>query len=189
MSIAAYVRVSTVGQNEDSQRREIKRWLAGNSIEGVSWYVDKSSGDNLNRPAFEKLQADIFMGNIKTVVVWRLDRLSRKIRDGLNVLCDWCDKHLRVVSVSQQIDFNGTTGKVIAAVLLGIGQMEQEARRERQAIGIDAAKARGVHLGRKAGSTKAKPEKAAKLKEKGLTNAEIAAALGVSPRTVSRYLE
>ena len=49
-TVACYVRVSTVGQNEAGQRREIQRWLEGNGISNVRWYVDKSTGDNLDRP-------------------------------------------------------------------------------------------------------------------------------------------
>jgi len=79
------------------------------------------------------------------------------MRDGINVLCDWCDKGLRIVAVSQQIDFNGTMGKMLAAMLLGVAEMEQETRRERQAVGIAAAKAKGVYRGRKQGTTKGKP--------------------------------
>ena len=125
--VACYVRVSTVGQNEAGQRAEIERWLTGNGIDPASvvWFVDKKSGDNLNRPAFEKLQAAVFAGEVGTIVVYKLDRLSRKLREGLNTLCDWCERGLRVVSVTQQIDFNGTVGKMLAAVLLGIAEMNK----------------------------------------------------------------
>ncbi len=189
--IGVYIRVSTVGQNEAGQKREIERWLQGNGMaeEGVRWYVDKCTGDHLKRPAFERLQRDLFHGEIRTVVVWKLDRLSRSIRDGINVLAEWCDRDLRVVSVTQQIDFSGATGKMLAAVLLGVAEMEQETRRERQAAGIAIAKERGVYRGRHTGTTKAKPERAAELRAKGLTHAEIAMALGVSRRTVQRYLQ
>jgi DNA invertase Pin-like site-specific DNA recombinase len=187
--IGIYVRVSGTDQNVAGQKREIQRWLDGNGIENPVWYIDKSSGDNLDRPAFQKLQADIFYGRIKTVVVWKLDRLSRSLRDGINVLADWCDKGLRVVSVTQQIDFNGAVGKMLAAVLLGVAQMEQETRRERQAAGISAAKERGgVYAGRQAGTTAASPQRAAELRRQGLSDGEIAAALHVSRRTVQRYL-
>ena len=47
MTTAAYVRVSTVGQNESGQRRDVRKWLEGNGVDGVKWYVDKSTGDNL----------------------------------------------------------------------------------------------------------------------------------------------
>jgi DNA invertase Pin-like site-specific DNA recombinase len=189
--VAAYVRVSTTGQNEAGQREAIAAWLAGNGVaaKSVRWYIDKGkSGDTLKRPAFDQLQAAVFAGEVGTVVVWRLDRLSRKIRDGMNTLCDWCDKGLRVVSVTQQIDFNGTVGQIIANVLLGVGQMEQEARRERQAVGIAEAKKAGKYRGRKVGTTKAKPKDAAKLKAKGLTIEQIAKSLGVSRNTVFVYL-
>ena len=154
---AAYIRVSTAGQNSAGQRREITRWLKGNGIDDVRWFVDKETGDNLDRKAFQRLQEAIFNGEVKTVVCWKLDRLSRSLRDGINTLCDWCDRGLRVVSVTQQIDFNGTVGKMIASVLFAVAEMEQETRRERQAAGIEAAKERGVYQGRKPGSTKASP--------------------------------
>lgn len=185
---ACYIRVSTVGQNEAGQKREITRWLRGNGIENVRWFVDKATGDNLDRPSFEELQSAIFNGDIEAVVVWKLDRLSRSLRDGINTLADWCDRGLRVVSVTQQLDFNGAVGKLLAAVLLGIGEMEQETRRERQRAGIDAAKAAGVYLGRKAGTTKGKPVRAKALLERGLTHGEIGEAMGISRRTVIRYL-
>ena len=187
-SIACYVRVSTVDQNEASQRREIKRWLEGNGIGDVEWFVDKVTGDTLERPAFERLRGKVFEGEVRCVVVWKLDRLSRKLRDGINVLCDWCDRGVRVVSVTQQIDLSGTVGKMIAAVLLGVAEMEQETRRERQAAGIAVAKREGKYKGRKAGTFKADPDRARKLRDKGLSLAEIGSALGVSRMAVSRYL-
>lgn len=187
--VAIYVRVSTVEQNEASQRAEIERWLHGYGWTGASWYIDKgASGDDLNRPELERLRKDIFAGAISTIIVWKLDRLSRTIRDGLALLCEWCDRGLRVVSVTQQIDVSGTVGKMIAAILLGIAEMEQQDRRERQKVGIRVAKAKGVYDGRRPGSTKAKPAQARDLKALGLNGTEIATAMGVSRRTVARYL-
>jgi len=87
MSMAVYVRVSTAGQNEAGQRREIERWLKGNRIKNAVWYVDRETGDNLDRPEFKRLQEAVFMGEHDAVVVYKLDRLSRTIRDGLAVLC------------------------------------------------------------------------------------------------------
>jgi DNA invertase Pin-like site-specific DNA recombinase len=189
--VAAYVRVSTVEQNEAGQRAAIDSWLAASGIdlELVRWYVDKGkSGDSLERPAFAELAAAIFAGSVGTVVVYKLDRLSRKIADGINTLAAWCDKGIRVVAVTQQIDLSGTVGQIIAAVLLGVGQMEQELRRERQAAGIAVARANGVYKGRKPGTRKAKPERALELRESGLSVSEIAKSLGVSRNTVFVYL-
>lgn len=190
---AIYIRVSTVGQNEAGQRREIGRWLDGNSTDrrNVKWFVDKESGDTLNRTQFEQLQKLIFDGQVKAVVVYKLDRLSRSLADGIKTLCEWCDKGIRVVSVTQQIDFNGAAGKLIASVLFAVAEMEQETRRERQAAGIAAAKERGVYTGRPRGATKAgvDPKRAVTLRDQGLTQEEIAKSLGVSVSSVRRYLK
>jgi DNA invertase Pin-like site-specific DNA recombinase len=189
--IGVYVRVSTVGQNEAGQRAEIERWLRGNAIDAstVRWFVDKGkSGDTLRRPAFERLQAAVFAGEIGTIVTYKLDRLSRSLRDGINTLAGWCEQGIRVVATSQQLDFNGSVGQMVAAVLFAVAQMEQETRRERQRAGIEAARERGVYRGRRLGTTKGNPARAIHLRRKGLTDPEIAQALGISRRTVQRYL-
>lgn len=190
--VAVYVRVSTVEQNEAGQREAIQRWLDGNGIQNPVWFVDKASGTNLNRPAFTKLQAAIFHGEVQTVVVYKLDRLSRTLRDGINTLCDLLDKGIRIVAVSQAMDFSGPTGKMIASVLFAVAEMENELRRERQQEGIKAAKKRGVYqekCGRRKGTFKATPSRASELHKKGLKPAEIAAALKVTRMTVYRYLK
>jgi len=189
MKTAIYIRVSTVGQNEAGQRLEIERWLAGHNVTDVVWYSDKQTGDNLDRPGFEALQEAIFRGEVHTVVVYKLDRLSRKLKDGIALLCDWCDRGLRVVSVTQQIDFAGTVGKMIASVLFAVAEMEQETRRERQHAGIEAARAVGKYKGRKKGSVTVDAGRVMELREQGLKIKEIASALGVSRRTVHRHLK
>jgi DNA invertase Pin-like site-specific DNA recombinase len=190
MRWAIYIRVSSVGQNVAGQRREIQRWLDGNNVPGdqTEWFIDTASGKDLERPAFERLQTAVFNGDVQAIVVWKLDRLSRNLRDGINTLADWCDRGMRVVAVTQQIDFNGALGKMLAAVLLGVAEMERESIRERQAVGIAAAKERGTYKGRRPGATKAKPARAQELRATGLKDHEIATSLGVTKRTVQRYL-
>jgi DNA invertase Pin-like site-specific DNA recombinase len=122
-----------------------------------------------------------FEGAVKTVVVWKLDRLSRRLRDGVNLLADWCERGLKVVVVTQQIELNGAVGRMIAAVLLGLAEIELEYRRERQAAGIEVARKKGVYKGRAKGTTKGRPARVVELKAKGLSAGEIATALGVSP--------
>ena len=168
MHTAIYLRVSTSEQNEAGQRREVNKWLKAQGITDGRYYVDKLSGDTLDRPAFQQLQADIAAGQVRMVVCWKLDRLSRSLRDGINVLTDWCDRGLRVVATSQQIDFHGAVGRLVAGVLLAVAEMEQETRRERQASGIAAVLAdpkarREKYRGRQPGSTSADPERARSL--------------------------
>ena len=135
-----------------------------------------------------QLQKAIFDGTVKTVVVWKLDRLSRRQHEGIGLLATWCEQGVRVVSVTQQIDLNGAVGRMLASVMFGLAEIEQEYRRERQTAGIAVAKRKGVYQGRVKGTTKAQPDRAQRLRDRGLTAPEIATALGVHPRTIFRYL-
>ena len=121
-------------------------------------------------------------------MVWKLDRLSRRLRDGINLLADWCARGVRVVAVTQQIDLSGTVGRMVASVMFGLAEIELEYRRERQTAGIALAKRKGVYKGRRRGTTKAQPARARELLAHGLTVSEIANALAISKRTVFRYL-
>jgi DNA invertase Pin-like site-specific DNA recombinase len=185
--LAIYIRISTTDQNLASQKAEIQKWLDGNANgRDVVWFEDKATGNNLNRPGFKKLEKAIFNGEVDTVVIYKLDRLSRQLREGLNILCDWCDKGLRIVSVTQQIDFNGSVGKMMAAMILGIAEMEQQTRKERQSAGIAVAKKEGKYKGRKSGTTKAKPADIAALEKRGFSKSEIAKQLGIGVSSVYR---
>lgn len=95
---------------------------------------------------------------------------------------------MRIVVVTQQLDLQGALGRLVASVLFGLAEIEQEYRRERQAAGIALAKRNGVYRGRQRGTTKANPTRARALRVHSLTVPEIAKALDVSTRTVFRYL-
>lgn len=99
----------------------------------------------MQRPGLIALKEAIFAGRVKTVVVWKLDRLARSMREGINILTAWCDGGVRVISVTQQIDLSGTVGHLVARVLFAIAEIELQNTKERQAAGIAAAKKRGVY--------------------------------------------
>jgi DNA invertase Pin-like site-specific DNA recombinase len=189
--IACYCRVSTQHQKNDSQRSEIEKWVRNNGLDlsTIRWFEDQESGTSFNRPALKQMQKAIFEGLIQTVIVWKLDRISRRQRDGINLLADWCDQGIRVVSITQQIDLSGAVGRMVASVMFGLAEIEMEYRRERQIAGISVAKQAGVYKGRKKGTTKGQPKRAQDLKKQGLSVEEIANAMDVSKRTVFRYLD
>ena len=188
--IACYCRVSSRRQKTDSQKAEITQWLTSHGVElsAVQWFEDIETGMTMRRSAFEQMQRAIFDGAVNTVVVWKLDRLSRRQHEGITLLADWCARDVRVVVVTQQIDLRGAVGRMVASVLFGLAEIETEYRQERQAAGIAVAKRRGVYRGRQKGTTKARPRRASVLRRQGLTVPEIANALQVSQRTVFRYL-
>jgi DNA invertase Pin-like site-specific DNA recombinase len=133
------------------------------------------------------MQQGIFLGTITPVVVWKLDRISGRQREGVNLLADWCERGVHVVVITQQLDLSGAVGRLVASVLFGLTEIEHEYRRERQAAGIAVAKRPGRYHGRAKGTTKAQPARARILYERGFTVAEIQQALQISRRTVYRY--
>ncbi len=190
MTTAIYLRVSSPkGQKTDSQRAELEAWLKRHHYKSVQWFEDHESATTMQRDAFQRLQAAIFAGKITTVVVWKLDRLARSLKEGVNVLANWCQRGVRIIAITQQIDLSGPVGHLIASLLFGIAEIELQHAKERQAAGIAVAKQRGVYIGRQQGTTKAAPARARALRKQGLTVLEIANALGVKERTVYNYLK
>jgi DNA invertase Pin-like site-specific DNA recombinase len=148
--VACYMRVSAVENDQAKQRREMNRWLKSNRFgpKTVRWYIDKPTNKDLRQPKLEKLKADILEGKVRTVVVWHFDRLALAAREGLRVLVDWCEKSLRIVSVSQQIDIKSADCILIGSVLRGVAEMDEETRRESTRLGLAVARARGREGGR-----------------------------------------
>jgi DNA invertase Pin-like site-specific DNA recombinase len=188
-SIAAYIRVSTYDQKTESQREEISRWLKNHGFdpESIQWFEDKETGKTLPRPAFLDLQRAVFDGKIKTVLVWKLDRLSRQMLDGITTMRIWLNQGIGIVSITQHLDLTGPTGLLTADILFAIAEFQLSTMKENQAAGIAAAKARGVYKGRKKGTRKLKPEKIKELL-KTLTVKQIAKLHDVTERTVYNAL-
>jgi DNA invertase Pin-like site-specific DNA recombinase len=190
--VACYIRVSTVEKTQAKQRREINRWLKSNRINAktVRWYIDKSTDDVLRRPKFDKLQADILDGKVRAIVVWHFDRLCGTTRQGLNVLIDWCHKSLRVVSVGQQIDVKSGDCRMVASVLRGVAEMDEQTRRERTKAGVASARARGHAGGRpKLGADEARVLRTKELqKDHTLSIDDICKRLKISRSTYYRYV-
>ena len=190
--VACYIRVSTVEKTQAKQRREISLWLKSSRInpKAVRWYLDKSTDDVLRRPKFDKLQADVLKGKVRAVVVWHLDRISGTTRGGLNVLIDWCHKSLRVVSVGQQIDVKSRDCGMIASVLRGVVEMDEQTRRDRTKAGLASARARGRAGGRpKVAADDAKVLMAKELqKDTTLSINAICKRLDISRSTYYRYV-
>jgi len=181
VTIAAYVRLSS----EKKDEAEIENWLQYRGIDRyqVEWIGDKEN----DRKRFDKLQQAIESGQVKCVVLWKLDRLSRRLRDTVNILADWANRGLKLVVVSQRLEIDGSEGRKIATLLKGLVEIEQAFRKERQEAGIAVARKKGIYKGRKKGTTKTRPERARQLKESGLSPAAIATELGISKRTIFRH--
>ncbi len=183
--VAVYVRVSTYDQEKgiESQKQALREYLEGHGITGATWYVDRVSGATTKRPEFEKMQKAIFNGHVKTIVCWKLDRISRSFRNGVAILTDWIAKDVRVVSVAQQLDFTGPVGQMVAGILFALAEMERENIRENTKRGLCTARSKGKTLGRR---PKVLASDVLPLLEKGHSIARIARELQCS-RTAVRF--
>lgn len=187
--VAIYVRVSTLDQENglSSQKHSIQRWLKGHDVKKVEWFEDRISGTKDRRPGLDKLNKAIFNGEVKTVVVWSLSRLTRKgAYEGLTMLAKWLDKGVRVVAIAEQFDFYGASGELVAAVLFAVAKMQRDELSNATKRGLAAAKERGVKLGKRPGKWTAEVHP---LQKQGLSVVEIANRLGKSRQAIHNILK
>jgi len=185
------MRVSTVGQDTRGQESSLKAWAEGKEC---TWYADKSTGTNMNRPSFEKMMGDVMAGD--TIVVWRLDRLGRTA-SGLTALFDELNiKGITLVSLKDSLDLSTPAGRMMAGVIASVAQYETEIRKERQLAGIEAVRSKNGGKcpwgGSKKGRVLLAPEKLKaieKLHQEGEKVSHIAKAVGVSRGSVYKVLK
>lgn len=138
--LIGYARVSTHEQNLDLQKDALLK--AG--CEEI--FEDKVSGIVAARPGLEKIKLILRKGD--TLVVWRLDRLGRSLKD----LMEWMnyleEKQVGLKSVQESIDTTTTTGKLVFHIFGALAEFERNLIKERTKAGLAAARARGRFGGR-----------------------------------------
>lgn len=138
----AYVRVSTVDQNEDRQIEALKK----HNIE--KWYTEKVSGKNTNRPQLKEMLDFVREGD--TIYIHDFSRLARSTKDLLDIVEQLTEKGVHLVSNKENIDSSTPTGKLMLTMIGAIAEFERTNLLERQREGIAVAKKKGVYKGRKA---------------------------------------
>ena len=139
-----YIRVSSIDQNEDRQLDA----MAALSIPTSHIFTDKLSGKDTKRPALQSLLSAVKKGD--TIVVESISRFARNTKDLLVLVERLSGKGVEFVSLKEYIDTTTPTGRFTLTVFAAIAELERENIRARQAEGIAAARARGVHMGRPA---------------------------------------
>ncbi|NTU49670.1 MAG: recombinase family protein [Desulfobulbaceae bacterium] len=155
---AIYTRVSTNDNLEreftslDSQRESGESYITSQKSEGwilsPGHYDDAGfTGANTDRPALQKLIADIKSGEIDCVVVYKVDRLSRSLLD-FSQLLEFFDKNkVAFVSVTQHFNTNTSMGRLTLNILLSFAQFEREIISERTRDKMGAARVKGKWIG------------------------------------------
>ena len=141
MANIAYVRVSTVDQNEERQiealeKRDIDRW-----------FIEKVSAKDMNRPKLQEMLEYIRSGD--TVYIHDFSRLARSTKDLLEIVEFLHSKDVGLVSNKENIDTTTPQGKLMLTMIGAIAEFERENLLERQREGIAIAKKQGKYKGRK----------------------------------------
>ena len=190
----AYARVSSREQNLDRQIMELEKYVEPENI-----LVDKASGENLDRACYQALKGALGLREGDTLYITSLDRLSRNKQDIKNEL-EWFKEKkicLRILDLPTSLIevpkgqewIQDMITNILVEVLASIAEQERMTIRKRQREGIEAAKARGKHLGRPKVKCPAEfPEVYQKWKNGDITAKVAMRQLGLSSSTFYRMV-
>ena len=155
---------------------------------GPTPYVDKATGTKADRPQWNACLGDLRPGD--TLVIWKIDRLGRNLRDLIDIVTALAERGVGVKSLTNGIvDTTTAHGKLMFGMFALMAEYEAALITERTQAGLAAARARGRHGGRKPKMTPALIGKAQRMYDaKTFTMAEIAASVGVTSATVYRHI-
>ena len=172
----AYVRVSTVDQNEARQLEGLKNY----NID--KWFTEKVSAKDTNRPKLKEMIE--YARESDTIFVWDFSRLSRSVKDLLEITEQLQVKGVHLRSIKENLDTSTPTGKLMLTMIGAINEFERANLLERQREGIAIAKAEGRFKGRKSIDYPANWEEVyLKWKSRELTGAKAMEMLGLKRNT------
>lgn len=175
-----YARVSTEDQHLELQIDALTK--AG--CERI--YREHASGKNTERPELQRMLEALREGD--TVVVYKLDRISRSVQDLESLASRFAGMGVQFVSLNEQIDTSTPMGKFFFHVMSAISELERDIIVERTNAGLAAARARGRVGGRKAMDPKKVKQMLALYDSKTMSISEICETIGVTKPTLYRYV-
>ena len=176
-----YARVSTDDQHLDLQRDALQQ--AGCSV----IYEEAASGKSAARPELEQCLKALRAGD--TLVVWRLDRLGRSLKDLLRIVDDLKERGISFVSLTEKIETDTAAGKMAFHLFGALSEFERSLIRERTQAGLAAARARGRAGGRKPKlDDQQVREIKALLRDPDIQVADVARRYGVSRTTLYKHV-
>lgn len=179
--IIGYARVSTQDQNRALQLDALK--AAG--CEQI--FQEAATGKFRERPELTACLRSLRQGD--TLVVWKLDRLARSLKDLVEMVHDLNQRGVGFRSLTEAIDTTSTGGRLVFHIFGALAEFEHSLIRERTLAGLAAARARGRKGGRKPALSKADIKKAAAmLTDRSITKTEVAKHFGVSRVTLNAAL-
>src|SRR5580698_9825323 len=179
--LIGYARVSTDEQDTTSQVAALK--AAG--CERI--YREKASGGRWDRPELHRLLDQLRKGDV--LVVWKLDRLSRSLRDVLTIMERLGEAGAGFRSLTEAIDTTTAPGRMMMQMVGAFAEFERAILRERTKVGLDSARKQGRIGGRRPKLRPNQQDEIVTMVSTGTKTAADAARLfNVHPATVSRIL-
>jgi DNA invertase Pin-like site-specific DNA recombinase len=177
----AYVRVSTVEQNEDRQIEALQK----HNIE--KWFTEKVSGKNTNRPQLKAMLDFAREGDI--IFIHDFSRLARSTKDLLDIVEQLNNKGIHLVSNKESIDTSTPQGKLMLTMIGAIYEFERTNLLERQKEGIAIAKRKGIYKGRKAINIPDFDIHYKRYMDREISKSKLAAELNISRPTLDKLIE
>lgn len=177
----AYIRVSTIEQNEQRQIEAMKRY----DIE--KWFIEKVSGKDTNRPKLKEMLNFAREGD--TIHIHDFSRLARSTKDLLNIVELLNEKGITLISNKENIDTSTPTGKLMLTMIGAINEFERTNLLERQREGIAIAKREGKYKGRKAVSIPDFENHYKKYRNGEINKSELAKELNISRPTLDKLIK
>jgi DNA invertase Pin-like site-specific DNA recombinase len=178
--LIGYARVSTTEQEIALQMDALS------SVGCERTFEDRMSGAKNDRPGLADALSHARPGD--TLVVWKLDRLGRSLRDLVELVGGLAERRVEFRSLTDGIDTSTPSGRFFFHIMGAMAQMERELIAERTMAGLAAARRRGKVGGRKPKMTERKIDAARKLLDAGTPAREVADQLGVSVPTLYRHV-
>ena len=178
--LIGYARVSTADQNFALQHQALTKAGCAKIFE------DTISGTKTDRPGLTKALEHLRAGD--TLVVWKLDRLGRTVKNLIDFTEQLHKDGVGFRSLTDQIDTTTPAGRFFFNVMASLAQMERELTIERTQAGLAAAREKGHLPGRKCIMTESKITSAKKLLAGGTHPADVAKDLGISIPTLYRWV-
>lgn len=181
MANIAYVRVSTVEQNEQRQLEGLNK----HNID--KWFTEKVSAKDTNRPQLKAMLEYAREGD--TIYIHDFSRLARSTTDLLNIVEQLQGKGIHLASNKENIDTSTPTGKLMLTMIGAINEFERTNLLERQREGIAIAKAQGKFKGRKVVNIPNFEQHYNRYMKREVTKAQLSKELNISRPTLNKLIQ
>lgn len=187
-NIGIYARVSTADQTSIQQLEALRDYCnkAGHKI--IDEYIDEGeSALKQNRPQYLRLLEDARLRKIDVVLVYKLDRFSRSLKELVNTIDTLKDYGVNFISyVERDFDTTTATGQLMFHIVSAFAQFERDMISERTKLKLNHLKSKGAKLGR---PQKVNLQKMLSLRKSGLSLSQIGREIGCDKSTISKLLK